>query len=355
MAEVGRLQRRRHGNGRQRRRCVAGAPTLVSAPVISGPAGVGETLGALAPVIAGHGATGRHRARVVHLPRRRGRRLHRCGRRCDASGRGGGIAACGCASVPRRRARPSLVTWSAPTEPVLGRNHGAPRLDHRLRPGASWRVTLVASLDRPRVVSGGAVVLRGPVSVTGDVPRPIASTSSGPVARSVSRGRRRRIRTDLRARVSERVVLANVAGRGDALRAQRARCASRRASPRASPVPGARRRRHGARPARHRRCGRRVPVSRFRLLLEGRAPQGVVGLICRVDEQPVVLEGRLRRALPLAPAAAPLPGVGSCPAPARRSMLRRQAGGAQPCAASRRTRPSGAARLLPAPRAPRSL
>jgi len=37
----------------------------------------------------------------------------------------------------------------------------------------------------------------------------------------------------------------------------------------------------------------RVPVSQFRLLLEGRTPTGrVVGLICRVDEQPVVLEGR---------------------------------------------------------------
>ena len=36
----------------------------------------------------------------------------------------------------------------------------------------------------------------------------------------------------------------------------------------------------------------RVPVSKFRLLLEGRTPKGrVVGLICRVDEQPVVLDG----------------------------------------------------------------
>ena len=35
-----------------------------------------------------------------------------------------------------------------------------------------------------------------------------------------------------------------------------------------------------------------MPVSKFRLLLEGRTPKGrVVGLICRVDEQPVVLDG----------------------------------------------------------------
>jgi hypothetical protein len=37
----------------------------------------------------------------------------------------------------------------------------------------------------------------------------------------------------------------------------------------------------------------RVPVSRFRLLLEGRTPKGrIVGLICRVVEQPVVRDGR---------------------------------------------------------------
>ena len=100
-----------------------GAPTLVSAPVVSGQARVGETLGAVDPVIAGHGTTVaialtwfacRDSALAsctisagpgaTHLiaETERGLRLRV---RADASGSGG-----------------SLVTWSAPTEPVLGRN-----------------------------------------------------------------------------------------------------------------------------------------------------------------------------------------------------------------------------------------
>ena len=67
-----------------------------------------------------------------------------------------------------------IVAWSAPTEPVLGRNECLLVAPGTITAcvGASSRITLEASLDRQRVTAGQPVVVRGRLTVAGDVARP---------------------------------------------------------------------------------------------------------------------------------------------------------------------------------------
>lgn len=276
---------------------VAGPPTIVTAPAVAGQARVGETLAALPPVVAGHGAalavaltwflcrdfalqtcTVEAGPGTAHLiaETERGLRLRV---RADVTGAGG-----------------SIVAWSPPTEPVLGRNECLLVAPGTITAcvGASSRITLEASLDRLRATAGQPVVVRGRVTVAGDVARPdrITVVRGGralPAAVDVSGG----FALTFVPALSERVTVSlTVAGRGDALVLDAGEV---RVVPRITARFTVRRDRGGA--VRDLRVtGRvqpRVPISKFRLLLEGRTPKGrVVGLICRVDEQPIVRAGR---------------------------------------------------------------
>lgn len=276
---------------------VAGPPTLVTAPIVSGPARVGETLAAVAPVVAGHGAvvtaaltwflcrdaelatcTAAVGSGTAHLIAETSRGL-RLRVRADVAGAGG-----------------SLVAWSAPTEPVLGRNECVLVAPGTITAcvGASSRITLEASLDRLRVTSGQLVVVRGRVTIAGDVARPdrvtvVRGGRAAPVALDAGGGFALTFVPALSERVTVSVM---VAGRGDALVLDAGEV---RVVPRITARFTVRRDRGGT--VRDLRVsGRvqpRVPVSRFRLLLEGRTAKGrVVGLICRVVEQPIVRDGR---------------------------------------------------------------
>jgi hypothetical protein len=276
---------------------VAGPPTIVSAPVVSGPARVGETLSALDPVVAGHGA-----AVTIALTwfRCHDAELATC---TGAAGPGGTHLIAETERGVRLRVRAgitgtggSLVAWSAPTEPVLGRNECVLVAPGTITAcvGASSRITLEASLDRLRVTSGQPVVVRGRVTVAGDVARPDRVTilrGGRALPAAVDAGGA--FALTFVPLLSERVtVSASVAGRGEALVLDAGEV---RVVPRIVARFTVRRDRRGT--VRDLRVtGRvqpRVPVSKFRLLLEGRTPQGrVVGLICRVDEQPIVREGR---------------------------------------------------------------
>ena len=338
----------------------AGPPTLVSAPVVSGPARVGETLSALAAVATGHGAARDRHPGVVRLPRRRRRLLHRrrrSGRHPPDRRERSAACACGyaptCAAPAARsppgRRRPSRC-WAATSACWWRRGRSRPV---SAPPRA---ITLEASLDRNRAAAGQAVVVRGRVTIAGDVARPDRVTV-------VHGGRAQLAAVDAAGGfaltfvpvLSERVTVSvTVAGRGEALALDAGEV---RVVPRMTARFTVRRDRFGT--GRDLRVtGRvmpRVPVSKFRLLLEGRTPKGrVVGLICRVDEQPVVLDGLLRRPLHVARPAAPrdLPRA----VPARPRLAAR--GGADRLAASRAPQVAPAARrtgprtatLLAAPR-----
>ncbi len=274
----------------------AGPPTLVAAPVVSGPARVGETLSALPAVATGHGAP----VTVVLS---------------WLTCRGPGIASCsGAAGVGAthpvteaerglrmrvradvRSAGGSIVSWSAPTEPVQGRNECLLVAPGTITAciGASSRITLEASLDRSRAAAGQPVVVRGRITVAGDLLRPdrvtvVRGGRAQPVAVDAGGGYALTFVPALSERVS---VSVSIPGRGDALALDAGEV---RVVPRMTARFTVRRDRFGT--GRDLRVtGRvvpRVPVSKFRLLLEGRTPKGrVVGLICRVDEQPVVLDG----------------------------------------------------------------
>ncbi len=276
---------------------VAGPPTILTSAVVSGPARVGETLTALPPGVAGHGAavaialswfscrtaepascTVAAGAGPTHLiaETERGLRLRV---RAAVTGAGGSIA-----------------DWSAPTEPVLGRNECLMVAPGTITAcvGAASRITLEASLDRLRATAGQPVVVRGRVTIAGDVARPdrvtvVRGGRALPVAVDGGGG----FALTFVPALSERVTVSvAVAGRGDALVLDAGEV---RVVPRITARFTVRRDRRGT--VRDLRVtGRvqpRVPVSQFRLLLEGRTPKGrVVGLICRVDEQPVVRDGR---------------------------------------------------------------
>ncbi len=274
----------------------AGPPTLVSAPVISGPARVGETLSALPAVATGHGApvtvaiawftcrdtgvascTGAAGPGATHLIAEAERGLH-LRVRADVRSAGG-----------------SMLSWSAPTEQVLGRNECLLVAPGTITAcvGASSRITLEARLDRTRAAAGQLVVVAGRVTTAGDLPRPDRVTV-------VRAGRTQLAAVDAGGgfaltfvpALSERVAVSvTIAGRGDALVLDAGEV---RVVPRMTARFTVRRDRYGTvRDLRVTgRVAPRVPVSKFRLLLEGRTPKGrVVGLICRVDEQPIVLDG----------------------------------------------------------------
>jgi hypothetical protein len=276
---------------------VPGVPELLALPLVTGSARVGETLTATVPATAGHGAAvtvaaawfacrdlsldactataGSATTRVV-AETDRGLRLRL---RVTAVSAGG-----------------AAMAWSAPTEPVLGRNECVLVAPGRITAcvGASSRVTVEARLDRRQVPAGRRALVTGRVSVAGDVPRPAAVTilhgGRAAVAAVDAAGMFALAVTPV---LSERVAVSvRVAGRGEAL-------ALEAGEVRVVPLLSARftvRRDVGGTVRDLRVTGTalpRAPVPGFRLLLEGRTPAGrVVGLICRVAEQPVVREGR---------------------------------------------------------------
>ena len=227
------------------------------APVVSGPARVGETLAALAA--------------VDRRPRRRADRSHWRGSAAATPTSATCTVAAGAGATHliaeserglRLRVRAAatgaggaLVTWSAPTEPVLGRNECLLVAPGTITAcvGASSRVTLEASLDRARAVSGQAVVVRGRITVAGDVARPDRVTVvHGGRAQLAAVDAGGGVRADVRARAvgarhGDRDTWPGAARRW---RSTPARCASCRGS-RAVHRP-ARPWRHGARPAGHR-------------------------------------------------------------------------------------------------------
>lgn len=276
---------------------VPGAPTFETPPVVSGPARVGETLTAAPPVVTGHGALP-----VITLGwfRCRDATPDSCS---DAAGAGAAHLVAESERGVRLRVRAvatssggSAVTWSAPTEPVLGRNECLLVAPGSITAcvGAASRVTVEAGLDRRSVLAGGVVTVRGRVTVTGEVPRPdrVAVVRGGrslAAAVDAAGGFALVFVPELSERVTVRV---SVAGRGEALALDAGEV---RVTPRLTARFTVRRDRLGTvRDLRVTgRVAPRVPVPGFRLLLEGRTPQGrVVGLICRVSEQPVVRDGR---------------------------------------------------------------
>ena len=120
-----------------------------------------------------------------------------------------------------RSAGGAIVAWSAPTEPVLGRNECVLVAPGTITAcvGASSRITVEASLNRTRVTAGQPVVVTGRVTIAGDVARPDRVTV-------VRGGRAQLAAVDAGGGfaltfvpvLSERVkVSVTIAGRGDAI------------------------------------------------------------------------------------------------------------------------------------------
>ena len=249
---------------------VPGAPEFLAPPAVAGTARVGETLTATTPAIAAHGAavtvaTAWFACRSVgvatcstpaagaasHLiaEAERGLRLRV---RVLASGAGG-----------------SVVSWSAPTEPVLGRNECLLVAPGRITVcvGASSRVTVEARLDRRRVVAGREALVTGRLTVTGDVPRPdLVTLVHGGRAELAAVDRAGNFALRVRPVLSERIsVSVRIAGRSEPLGPRGGRGARRARAARAIRRP-ARRGGHRPRPPRrrHRRpasAGGRVPAA----------------------------------------------------------------------------------------------
>lgn len=144
------------------------------------------------------------------------------------------------------------------------------------------------------MVAGREALVTGRLTVTGDVPRPdLVTLVHGGRAELAAVDRAGNFALRVRPVLSERIsVSVRIAGRSEPL-------ALEAGEVRVVPVLRARFgvRRDVAGTVRDLRVAGtavpRAPVAAFRLLLEGRTPQGrVVGLICRVAEQPVVREGR---------------------------------------------------------------
>jgi hypothetical protein len=189
----------------------------------------------------------------------------------------------------------SAVAWSAATEPVVGRNECLLVAPGRITAcvGAVSRVTLEARLDRHRLVAGGSTLAAGRLTVAGDVPRPDRVTVvHGGRAELASVDAAGNFVLRVTPLLSERITVGvRIAGRAAPLELDAGEV-------RVVPVLRARFtvRRDVAGTVRDLRvtgtAAPRTPVA-FRLLLEGRSAQGrVVGLICRVGEQPVVRDGR---------------------------------------------------------------
>ncbi len=276
---------------------VPGEPAFLAPPAVAGPARVGETLTTAAPAVAGHGAavtvtvawlgcadaeavtcTRPVGAGVAHLTAEAERGL-RLRVRATATSAGG-----------------TAIAWSAPTEPVLGRNECLLVAPGRITAcvGASSRVTLEARLDRPAVLAGRAAVVSGRLTVAGDVTVPAAVTvAHGGRAALAAVDGAGAFALPFAPTLSERVTVAvRIAGRSEPLQLDAGEV---RVTPLLTARFTVRRDRFGT--VRDLRVtGTAVPtapVPGLRLLLEGRTPQGrVVGLICRAAEQPVVREGR---------------------------------------------------------------
>ncbi len=274
-----------------------GAPGLAAPPLVSGMARVGETLSAAPGAWTEHGAAV---ATTIKWLRCTGADVATC-TETIASGPSLLLGVSDRATRLRVRvdatnAGGAAVAWSEPTDLVLGRNECVLVAPGEITTciGVSSRVTLQASLDRTTVTAGRRVTVRGRVVVSGDVPRPAAVTvehggrsASAPIAPDGSFSHV--FAPPLRERVTVAIA---IEGRGDALVLD---VGEVRVVPRISARFTVRRDVGGS--VRDLRVtGRvvpRVPLSRFRLLLEGRTPQGrVVGLICRVSEQPTVVSGR---------------------------------------------------------------
>jgi len=273
-----------------------GLPELLAPPAVTGTARVGETVSATVPASAGHGA-----AVTVAVAW--------FGCRDGAPGSCTVVLAGGTSHVigaPERglrlRARAlatsaggSAVVWSGATEPVLGRNECLLVAPGRITTcvGASSRVTLEARLDRGRLVAGGSVLATGRLTVAGDVPRPDrVAVVHGGRAELAPVDAAGNFTLRVAPVLSERVTVGvRIAGRAAPLELDAGEV-------RVIPVLRARftvRRDVGGTVRDLRVGGTAAPSTpvAFRLLLEGRTPQGrVVGLICRVGEQPVVRDGR---------------------------------------------------------------
>jgi hypothetical protein len=276
---------------------VPGEPAFLAPPPVAGSARVGDTLTTAVPATAGHGAAvtvtlawlACASAEVVSCTRSAGtgaahllaeaERGLRLRVRAMAASAGG-----------------VTIAWSAPTEPVLGRNECLLVAPGRITAcvGAGSRVTVEARLDRASVVAGRTAVVSGRVTVAGDVAVPaVVTVAHGGRAGLAAVDGAGTFALPFAPLTSERVTVGvRIAGRTDPLQLDAGEV-------RVTPVLAARftvrRDRFGtardlrvsgtARPA--------APVPGFRLLLEGRTPQGrVVGLICRAAEQPVVRDGR---------------------------------------------------------------
>ena len=338
-----RRHRHRHAAPARRHRRRAADPGLGAGHLRAGP-GRRDRWARSRPVIAGHGAPSTVALTWFACRDAAGRHLHRR-RRAGAD-------------APDRRGRARPAPARARRHPQRGRlaRHvvGADRAGarpQRVRAGrararsppasAPRRASRCeASLDRGRASSpASAVVVRGRITVSGDVPRPDRVTVvRGGRAQPRRRRCRRRIRPDLRARAvgARHRDGATSAGRGDALvlDAGEVRVVPRidRALHR-PPRPL----RHGARPARDR--SRAAARARLAVPAAARGPHAE-GPRRRPHLPRRRAAGRARRAA--TPRTAGRAGCrgwratacSSCPAPARRSRRRRPAGSAPPSAAS---------------------